>query len=1840
MLKKLSVLLTAVLMVALILVTVAVNVAGAGATEKATLNISVVTTNSRNDLVKTLNDNYNGIKVYSSLDTALSNVQANGTRGIMVLADNYPTATTVITDAQASQIKSLGIRLYVEYPTNNETLGITGFGAISSETYSTDSGKMLYDRAIVMDAEALDMEMYSLLYAHGARYAKKTDISNSWLVNATVVGYDTVEFYNETTGELTDCTPYSMLEVNDAGDVIICSTKFSQFITARHAPYERWKKVWLSILSFVSDSDVTDISWTPLVNPNYGPTEELADNAYAEAVRLNAEWFLNSTIIDPKDGTSGVFECLQGNPSAINDYGKMYRGKSYRADCNGESAGALALAGALLGVDNYKTVAKNVIDCLFDSELANGDRSDPTNPQYGLLSWHNTALNQYYGDDNAKAILGLIIAASALETDEYDQRILEAIIANFRTTGVNGFRGSVLKEAELEASGWEYFYTRTGYTNYRSHFESLLWACYLWAYDQTGYEPLLDRTKTAIGLMMESYEKTMADNVGSTDEWFWTNGMQQERAKMILCLAWLARLEPTEEHIGWLDTMVSDMMAYQDPVTGAIREVKGENGQGNPVYTQFSKNSDYGKHESPVIQNNGDPCTDALYTSSFAMMTLNEAFAAMTEIGNSALAAKYDEYARSVSDYHVRIQQVSSDSYYNGLWFRGFDYVKWETYGSDGDSGWGVWCAETGWCQARISATLSLRTLGTNIWDYTEGSAIENHFAETAALMLEYDPESIPPSVSADVTLKSGTSASQLVDSIYGSTSYSDGKWTGAEGTDITIIVEFPTKKSFDIVTLGFNHNMSLGICVPASVTFYVSNDGINYESIGTYIGTTDVQAKYTSASTDGAYIERASVTADSRVNAKYVKAVIKNAGTFTHPKHGAGTKTWIFMDEIEFSYLDVDLTELGALIDQAATINTDGYTPGSILAFIEAYENAVEYYNSAEPDPHMLQDIYEALDSAIDGLSLAGSYAVITHTNFASQWGGIGRATDGNLTNTSLTGKLITDLSTLAEQQLEVILDMGTSTGIYSIGYAAEYAPTLNKYLHDAEFFVSDSQDGPWVSVGTVYAQAHRLAPNESEFVAVSANANGGEGRYVKIVFTRNDSYELTFNGKHQYSEWIYLSEILINEFCSVDVITENVSATVTDGNGDPLSALGSLIGKDLKVTLIPDENCILSTVTVNGEAVAVLSNQFTVTYVTEDISIVATYANIPEEDMPVIKHVNDLIFAVGEDYDLLADIEAYDKNGKDISSSVIVVYENIANAAGTYTVTYQVTDDFGATTQASASVQIKNSLSGIQLIGFTPSSKTNVSAYAYKLTNGAFAPDPVTTCWDSNFVSWQNNSEIELVFSLGGQMAIADLGYSLIGCPQMGILPPDVELYYADVVGEWTYAGTIEAVYHPYAMETYDHINNTIALKNTKANYVKVIIKFDNNADFSNRYAEDCSHTPGLGRPEWTFIDEIIINPYYSVSSTDTEGGSVNVTTSNPKGALYGESATVSFTADAGYALTGVKVNGVKVNLNGSSYTISGITEHQVIEPIFEEYQIRGAAVKLAQSISLVYYVVYDGNASNLEMRFDMNGIISVAYAEESDEYNVYLFEFTGISPQLMGDNVSAELYVSGTLIDTKLDYSIKTYCDAMLQLIDNRAIEGYTNEQYSALKSLLADMLEYGAIAQEYKGYKDETPVNEGIDGKSEFTPLTEESKLNLTESSSDKLGFVSAGIRFDYVNCMYFKFSSTVTDSADVVIRVTNNKTGAAREYTLGDCVAKGTTYTLYSEAVIPTEFDTFHTVELCLGGEVVQTLRYSVASYVYYIQNQTGADGELTAMARLSRAMYCFGISAKEYKELN
>lgn len=448
----------------------------------------------------------------------------------------------------------------------------------------------------------------------------------------------------------------------------------------------------------------------------------LYEKAVSKKLRLYVEYpsYLPGVVVGSPRGT-------QWERAVIASDGSQAVRWWNRNDCNGEVAGTMGLAGAELQNSKYLQTAGNIGDWLyFKSMMSLGDLIKPDHPAYGLFGWNDSpkyagpgfgdGYAVYYGDDNARSMLGMMIAAKAQKTDRYDKRLLMCLLGNLRMSGVYGFQPDRIDQGPLEKTGWEHLF-RDKTSSYSPHYQANLWACYLWAYQQTGFELFLKRAKTGIGMTMAAYP----------DKWKWTNGIQQERAKMLLPLAWLIRLDDTEEHRSWLRKIAGDLIAGQAEC-GAIREQIGEAGKGG--FPPPATNEAYGTSEAPLIQTNSDGVSDLLYTSDFAFLGLHEAAAATNE-------EIYRDAEDKLAKFLCRIQ-IRSERHpeLDGGWFRAFDFNRWEYWASNADAGWGAWSIETGWTQSWITAILALRQIKTSVWDYIKESKIERNFDALRKLMI------------------------------------------------------------------------------------------------------------------------------------------------------------------------------------------------------------------------------------------------------------------------------------------------------------------------------------------------------------------------------------------------------------------------------------------------------------------------------------------------------------------------------------------------------------------------------------------------------------------------------------------------------------------------------------------------------------------------------------------------------------------------------------------------------------------------------------------------------------------------------------------------------------------------------------------------------------------------------------------------------------------------------------------------------------------------------------------------------------------------------------------------
>jgi hypothetical protein len=690
-----------------------------------------------NDLYTVMDESHIPCERYDDAHAAIDH--ANPSSGVLLLADGYRDAKTRLTADLLARAESKSLRLYVEYPSWLPG-GETG--------QPRDAG---VERAVVRsDFFGTDLPTLRILSVNGLRFLP-ADADSAHLVVARVAGFDSAVY-----GLPKQVHPLLFEHPADSR-LLVATAKLSGFVKGRYAPTEAWQTVWQGILRWLAPgANVPPLQWSPAVQPTYNRTEMLPPDAERIAFTRGVEWFRNSKLLlHPSrltevqsaiksgsllgmplpeapvgDGTLGIMEGLL---SVIRPDGSQLQSPALRGDCNGESAMALAFGGSLLGTPASLAISSHLLDhWYFGSEARKGPRGNPDSSAYGLIAWGIGApawSKANYGDDNARLMLGTLAAAALMKSDRWDEPVMRCLLANLRTCGKLGFRGDRIDLEDLAGRDWRYFFNRD-FVSYSPHMEAYLWACYLLAFNKTGDSLFLQRAENALRMSMAVYPSG----------WRWMNGLAQERARIILPLAWLVRVSDTPQHRRWLRVAVDGLLTLQVSC-GAIREELGA--ANNGAMPPPASNEKYGGGEASLIQENGDPVSDQLYTTNFAFLGLHEAAA----LGDSASMRAEEKIAA----YFCRIQvRSSSHPSLDGGWFRAFDFKRWEPWGSNADAGWGAWSIESGWTQAWITSVFGMRLMKTSLWDLTVHSRANSDYPKLREEMLPHIPLQFSPMMKAE----------------------------------------------------------------------------------------------------------------------------------------------------------------------------------------------------------------------------------------------------------------------------------------------------------------------------------------------------------------------------------------------------------------------------------------------------------------------------------------------------------------------------------------------------------------------------------------------------------------------------------------------------------------------------------------------------------------------------------------------------------------------------------------------------------------------------------------------------------------------------------------------------------------------------------------------------------------------------------------------------------------------------------------------------------------------------------------------------------------------------------
>ena len=299
--------------------------------------------------------------------------------------------------------------------------------------------------------------------------------------------------------------------------------------------------------------------------------------------------------------------------------------------------------------------------------------------------------------------------------------------------------------------------------------------------------------------------------------------------------------------------------------------------------------------------------------------------------------------------------------------------------------------------------------------------------------------------------------------------------------------------------------------------------------------------------------------------------------------------------------------------------------------------------------------------------------------------------------------------------------------------------------------------------------------------------------------------------------------------------------------------------------------------------------------------------------------------------------------------------------------------------------------------------------------------------------------------------------------------------------------------------------------------------------------------------------------------------------------------------------------------------------------------EVEISAASMTVGSTLAMNYYVSGYDDGAEYYMVFTMNGVES-EHVVGVIKNGYLVFSFTDIPPQHMGDSISASLFIDGneTPVDVVENYSVKRYAE--------KIIEKYSSDE--KLMNLIADMLRYGAAAQLYRNYKTDELVTENLEtngfdistvGSNAIPTESDDVRSMYPKSNVSELtdSVTAVGVRFDYDNKIYVKFKTDDIAKIKFTVTVNGTETNVSDRFT---SVSDGV-YIFYTDGISAIRFDQIFTFKMYVDGELHQTVTYSVNSYVYAKCGDTGTldESTLPAMARLVRALYRYGLSAKAYK---
>ena len=404
----------------------------------------------------------------------------------------------------------------------------------------------------------------------------------------------------------------------------------------------------------------------------------------------------------------------------------------------------------------------------------------------------------------------------------------------------------------------------------------------------------------------------------------------------------------------------------------------------------------------------------------------------------------------------------------------------------------------------------------------------------------------------------------------------------------------------------------------------------------------------------------------------------------------------------------------------------------------------------------------------------------------------------------------------------------------------------------------------------------------------------------------------------------------------------------------------------------------------------------------------------------------------------------------------------------------------------------------------------------------------------------------------------------------------------------------------------------------------------------DVSND-GSDAGTNAQLWEPNGTTAQE------FNVYKEDTiKLGTANVILSNNKYIYDGKEKKPDVTVKYGYATlqqgtdytveysNNVKAGTATVTIKGTGIYSGTVSKNFEIKEAL--YTVYGYQVAINGNFDLKYYIDLSKEAANdtdayIEFKVG-DRIQKVKQRETSNGHYVYTCE---VPVAQIGDKVTATLYYKDKSY-ALTQYSVKDYLNAIVQNKDKK-------EEYGKAADIASAILNYGARAQLYFGYKTDALVNSALSDaqkKKVDSILAQDIKNAITNKESGNL---------ENNDFKYYGDSLVCKSDTGMKLYFENKNSLSLKEIekkydiSVKDCkkqVSKsinGNMICITINDLNATELDDNFVVQITNKQNSSQSMSVSTSPYIYIKKSMDSGDAKLI---NLSKAMYWYSQKAMEY----